>query len=84
MSRHHNHWKIIGKKEYRIYKVAVHGAAFFTVMQLFAWAIWMTVKYTSLGADWFGVILATVLMAFAVIFFYVGAAEILGDTDKTE
>ncbi len=85
MSRHHDHWKIIGKKEHRIYKVAAKGAAFLTAIQFVAWILWMIVVFLGVkGGPAFGAFLASAVMLVSVAFFYVGAAEILKDTDRTE
>jgi hypothetical protein len=85
MSRHHEHWKIIGKKEHRIYKNAVWGAFFFASIQLLAWALWMIITFVGVkGGTAFAVVLASIVMILAAVFFLVGVNEILRDTDRTE
>jgi hypothetical protein len=83
MLKHYSHWKVIGKKEHRIYKGAVVGSLIFLMIQLFVWAFWIAAKYADVGAGGFLVFAATTLMILSVVYFYLGAAEILQDTDPT-
>jgi len=85
MSRHHEHWKIIGKKERRIYRNAVYGALFFLSIQAVAWMVWMIVVFVGVkGGNVFGAIIASSVMILAGVFFLFGVNEILKDTDRTE
>jgi hypothetical protein len=85
MSRHHEHWKIIGKKEHRIYKNSVWGALFFVSIQAVAWMVWMIVVFVGVtGGNVFGAFIASSIMLLAAIFFLFGVNEILKDTDRTE
>jgi len=85
MSRHHEHWKIIGKKEHRIYRNAVYGAIFFASIQLLAWTLWMIIIFVGVkGGEAFAVVIASIVMLLAAVFFLFGVNEILKDTDRTE
>ena len=85
MSRHHEHWKIIGKKEHRIYRNAVYGSLFFLSIQAVAWMVWMIVVFVGVkGGSAFGAFIASGIMILAAAFFLFGVNEILKDTDRTE